>query len=226
MIFTGGVNPTTIFSTSTGPFLVTVIVALMNNENPSEGHIRAARSLASLIYSCVLQGPVFARRIVEAGVLVPLLKLAPFDTKVDPKARLSRSRNVLRALLKHLIYDDVVRACQKGLCDLHVAKLQRKDLLDASRKEFRSSWKLFNAVVREHAVLLRLFGAGYAIEVGICANVSTFCTTLVASRADGVITCKLACRGVTTRSKLKKCAGCAFALYLLKILRKCGLDSS
>ncbi len=138
---------------------------------------------------------------------------------MDPKARLSRSRNILRALLKHLIYDDVVRACQKGLCDLHIANLQRKDLLDASRKEFRSSWKLFNAVVREHAVLLRLFGAGYAIEVGICANVSTFCTTLVASRADGVITCKLACRGVTLDRSSKNVPG-ALLPYIAQDLAK------
>ncbi len=82
---------------------------------------------------------------MEAGVLVPLLKLAPFDTKVDPKARLSRSRNVLRALLKHLIYDDVFGHVKRDFAISMSPTCSGKDLLDASRKEFRSSWKLFNA---------------------------------------------------------------------------------
>ncbi len=61
-------------------------------------------------------GHVYARNIVEAGVLFLLLKVASFDTIVDPDSEsgFANASNILMEVHRYLIYDDVVAACPKG----------------------------------------------------------------------------------------------------------------
>ncbi len=164
---------TTILSPSMGPSMVTIIKALLNGASFSEGHLRAARSSLKLVYGCVLLGPVSARKMVDAGILIPLLKLASFGTRWDPESGFSHSCGVLTKLLRYLIFGGVVEACQRGLCDLHTANVQPIALLKTSRKDFRDVWNAFEAVLLEQTVLQRLFRAGYATEAGRCSSVGT-----------------------------------------------------
>jgi len=187
---------TSIFLPSTGPSIVTIITALMGGTSPSEGHLCAARSSLSIIYGCLRLGPVSARKIVEAGVLIPLLKLASFDSE----SGFLHSSGVLTELLQYLIYSDVVTSCQRGLRDLYTANLHPAGLLKTSRKEFRDAWKVFESVLFEQTVLLRLFRAGYSTEAGRCSS--------------------LVCRKSKPRPLLKKCGGCAFGLYCSRSCQK------
>ncbi len=206
---------TTIFLPSTGPSMVTIITALMGGTSPSEGHLCAARSSLSIIYGCLRLGPVSARKIVEAGVLIPLLKLASFDSE----SGFLHSSGVLTGLLQYLIHSDVVTSCQRGLRDLYTANLQPGGLVKTSRKEFRDAWKVFESVLLEQTVLLRLFRAGYSTEAGRCSSVSTSirCQTF---RALIEPSSKLVCRKSKPRPLFKKCGGCAFGLYCSRSCQK------
>ncbi len=164
-----------IFLPSAGPCLVSITLALMNVASPSSDHVDAASLCCNVIHRCMQLGSLWTKLVVEAGFLDPLLKLAVLaaNNHYDPKSGMSHPSDVLTELLRYLIYDDVVAACRKGLCDLHVANLQPNDLLKTSPK-FRAMWKAFETTVLEQAALRRLFRAGYAIEIGRCASVSAF----------------------------------------------------
>ncbi len=60
-------NLIVIFSPRTGPFMVTVINALVNAPGASEsaGHIGAARMSCRIVFHCIQLGPAWARQIVE-----------------------------------------------------------------------------------------------------------------------------------------------------------------
>ncbi len=169
---------TSIFSPTTGSVLVSATIALLGVTSPSVNHVWAARLSLITIHHCMVLGHVYARNIVEAGVLFLLLKVASFDTIVDPDSEsgFANASNILMEVHRYLIYDDVVAACQRGLRDLIAPNLQPgpDDLLKTSQEKFQVLWKISNGVLLEQVVLLRLFKAGYATESGRCASVSTY----------------------------------------------------
>ncbi len=94
---------TTIFSPSTCPVLVTATIALLDVTNPSVFRVLAARMSIITIHRCMLLGPVYVRKTVEAGVLALLLKLASLKSGVDFTSESSHACTVLTELLRHLI---------------------------------------------------------------------------------------------------------------------------
>ncbi len=65
-----------------------------------------------------------------------------------------------------LVFDDVVATCRDEFRSLYTGELQFKDLLRTSSTRFQNTWKSFEAVLLEQAVLRHLFEVGYAPERG------------------------------------------------------------
>ncbi len=107
------------------------------------------------------------------------------------------------------------------LYELHVREWDFENLLKRSLKELQDSWRAFEALLLEQAVLSRLFELGFVIELGACASVSSIicngisdCSSLLTTNT--LITkrmCHNANSTLVIRTDFKKCAGRASALY-------------
>lgn len=143
----------------------------------STDHLIALRSFFRLIYGCAQLGPACASGIVGAGVLVPLLRWASFESRIAPDPRCSpRPCDILRLLLKHLSFNDMVDLCGKELQNMYASDVRPKDLLKTSSEEFQNTWQAFESVLLEQTVLIGLFSMDYATELGACACVSSTCS--------------------------------------------------
>ncbi len=134
-----------VFTPITGPLFVSLAFSIVMDATLSTDHLVALRSLFHLIYGCAQLGPACARAMVGEGILVPLLKWAAFESRIDPDPRCSRPCDVLRLLSKHLVFNDTVELCRNDFHHLYSTcnAVQPMDLLRTSCKEFQDTWQAF-----------------------------------------------------------------------------------
>lgn len=170
-----------VFSHKVGYALVSMMKEIVNVPNMSKDHALAIRSSQGIFHAVLLAGrPVrYAVSLIKAGALELLLKVAAhgFDDVLDPQSSSRSARNgisecrVLWQLMLCLPFRDVVVASQDGFHKLYTGRLHVDELLATSSKDFQYTWKAFETVLAERAVLLSLFNIGYAPENAACANV-------------------------------------------------------
>lgn len=170
-------RPFTMFTVrpSVGRCFVSAFQAMLSGQNFSMDLVPAVRSLLNVVYGSLLFQTIdYAIAIMEEGILLPLLQLASLEAAIpaiiDPRCE-SLTADILHELLLCLIFSGMVITCQEifgGLSGHHPQALLKK-----TTKDFRETWKAFENVLLEHSILLHLFKAGFAPELGICASVST-----------------------------------------------------
>ncbi len=123
---------TTIFLPSTGPLDGHHYHCSHGRYKPFRRSSLCSRSSLSIIYGCLRLGPVSARKIVEAGVLIPLLKLASFDSEsgfLHYQWRFNRTTPVSTSIVMWS------RHVKGGFAIFTTANLQPGGLVKTSRKE-------------------------------------------------------------------------------------------
>ncbi len=169
---------TAIFTLETGLLLVYVASSLVDHANRME-YLTALRSLFHVICGCIQMGHDCATKILEAGVLVPLLKFASFESSMDPGPPCSRPCDILKLLFKYLAFSETVFIYWNELHRLDNSCVSYKDLLKTSLKEFQDTWQVFEAVLIQQAVLMHFFSIDYSPQRGACASVSTACSKFI-----------------------------------------------
>lgn len=161
--------------TNVGSCFVAVLRGLLDEQNRSLDHMRAARSVLAVIYGSLLYQTVdYAINITIEGILDLLPKMASSNSESKDLSDLhcsSLASDVLLQLLFCLIFEDMIVTCKEALRRLYTGDYQLKALLNASPKAFRDIWNGFEALLLENTVLSYLFRMGFLPEQGVCANV-------------------------------------------------------